>query len=184
VTAAVDQDKPEASICIDCGLCCDGTFLVRGHIFPEEDAEALSMGKVQTLELEGKPYFKQPCPHFAGGCCSIYEKRFTVCRTYRCKLLRQYERGEIDFAEAREAIATAKSLIAAVSASDPAAAKCAERIRLRAELAEIRGSASPDEGAQIAKRLLNIIALDEFMKSRFKRRDEAAETTGTENRQR
>lgn len=54
--------------------------------------------------------FRLPCPAFAAGCCSIYDKRSTVCRTYRCALRIRYDEGQVPLADAERIIAVATSM--------------------------------------------------------------------------
>ncbi len=53
-----------------------------------------------------KTSFLQPCSAFCQGCCSVYDGRPSVCREYRCALLRRLEAGEVSSEEARSLIAS------------------------------------------------------------------------------
>lgn len=149
-------------LCVGCGMCCDGTFHFRGDLFPGREPRPDSFYKNETFTEGGKSYFRMPCPHYDGTCCSIYESRFTACQSYKCKLLIRYEKGEIPFADAKEVVATAKSLIAKVAATDPGSEVRVEREKRRRELAAALKDADAPR-AQLSARLLNMIALDEFI---------------------
>lgn len=164
--------QPDGSdLCIGCGMCCDGTYHLRGRLRPDREAQPLSFYKNENFEEEGQSFFRMPCAHFNGTCCSIYESRYVACRGYRCKLLARFEDGKVSFDEAKEVVAKAKSLIAQVAAADPQARLSGERNRIRTELA--RDLAQPGEAERAGKsaRLLNIVALDEFIDRWFENND-------------
>lgn len=144
-------------------MCCDGTVHFRGDLFPGREPKPASFYQNETFSEGGKSYFRMPCPHYDGQCCSIYESRFTSCRAYKCKLLLRYERGEIALADAKEQVATAKSLIDKVAAADPESKVRVEREKTRQALAEAVKGTQGEERAKLSARLLNIIALDEFI---------------------
>jgi hypothetical protein len=59
--------------------------------------------RIELLEAAGLVFstrdevtsFRQPCSAFGPGCCSVYHDRPSVCRSYRCLLLRRHEAGEV-----------------------------------------------------------------------------------------
>ena len=75
----------------------------------------------------------------------------------------RYEKGEVGFANAKTVIGTAKSLIAKVEATDPGTQVRVEREKRRRELAAALKQADAPQRAQLSARLLNMIALDEFI---------------------
>ncbi len=161
------------SLCVNCGICCDGTLFQHAPLF-EEDTPLLENTPDLKFEDESKTKFSLRCPYFR-GCCSIYDKRFTVCRNFRCKLLREKLAGNISEEEASAVVIEAKRLVAAIQAEDPGGQDYAGRKRLRNELSARLADALPDERAHIATRLLRLIALDEFLASRFRKRKRSAE---------
>ncbi len=93
------------NICIECGLCCDGTIFSFVPIEPEDDVGPLrEVGAI--LETDETARFLQPCAALELRCCSIYESRPSLCRAYRCALLKRVEAGEAEVEEARDIIAT------------------------------------------------------------------------------
>lgn len=78
-----------SKLCMDCGLCCLGALFTRVGITQEEleNAPELSNGE------EKQKHFSQPCQQFKDGCCSIYTKRPSVCRGYRCQLFKDVQTG-------------------------------------------------------------------------------------------
>ena len=172
-TIAVD-DGP----CAGCGLCCDGTLYSFARA-EDDEKEGLAAIGLSLTEHEGKSYFRLPCTKVSCGRCTIYEDRFTICRSFSCALLKRYEAGEIGPIEARETVADPTRLVAAVTADDPAAASHESRKRIRNALAEECASGSEARRRTLAARLLRIVALDEFLERRFRnRKDEAAADAG------
>ena len=160
------EHADEASICIGCGLCCDGTLHARATVKPGDELTVAAAG-LEIAEEKGKRFFRQPCPHFLSGACTIYERRPGVCRTYRCALLTSLEAARTTRTEALDRIATAKKLIAAVRAIDPTAIVPADRSaladRLRAQLASVANS----EREPVAKAILDIAMLEHFLNRWF-----------------
>lgn len=97
------DDDTDESICIDCGMCCDGTLFTWVGL-PDDGDEAMLAGTpIAVKRSEGKSFFSQPCAAFA-GCCSIYASRPSNCRSFRCSLLRRHETGDVSTDEARRII--------------------------------------------------------------------------------
>jgi hypothetical protein len=162
-------------LCIHCGMCCDGTYHDRGRLRPGAEPQPLSFYKNENLREGDLFYFKMPCAHFDGKCCTIYESRYVACRGYRCKLLTRYEQGEVPLDQAKEVVAMAKSLIAEMSATDPQAHLTVERGRIRSELARDLKQTDEPQRASKSARLLKIVALDEFISRWFENNQTNAE---------
>src|SRR4051812_7038039 len=66
---------PEGSeLCLQCGLCCDGTMFSEVGVRPYEREYVVSLGLPVEPGLDGSGITVfQPCPAFVGGCCSLYE---------------------------------------------------------------------------------------------------------------
>ena len=164
----------DESICVGCGLCCDGTLFSHLTTLDETDlGMPLRMLGVEIIVEADPPVFALPCPAVAEGRCTIYEKRFDICRSFRCALLRSYQAGEIDGDQARSKVERAHELVVAVTASDPSAQLYKVRIDVREQLAREVESGTADTSA--AQRLLNIVALDTFLDRwfRLKKKDQA-----------
>jgi hypothetical protein len=159
--------------CVGCGLCCDGTLYDRAKVAPGEESVLTALG----LELEHvaeRTYFRLPCRFQSCGRCTNYEDRWTVCRSFRCALLRRYQAGEIGVDEARTTVETALGLIDAVRAHDPAAVVVGERRRLRRRFTDDVQSGTAADPGSTARRLLNIIALDTFLERWFRNKKAGA----------
>ncbi len=97
------------SLCLECGLCCDGTLF--GYVVKEGGGP-----RAATLLPAKQPgCFSQPCNALGARGCSIYEDRPTACRTFNCTVLTAHELGDATLDEAREAIAELKSRRALVA---------------------------------------------------------------------
>ena len=98
------------SLCLDCGLCCDG------GLFPRASLEGGGpRSAVLTPDPENPGFFTQPCVALDGCRCTIYEDRPTACRRFECSALRALNAGQCTREEALEEIAVIKSRRAAVA---------------------------------------------------------------------
>lgn len=153
--------------CVGCGMCCNGTLYWMAKVTPGEEAVIQAHG-LELTEDKGTTYFKLPCHHEQCGRCTIYEDRFDICRSFRCRLLRSYQAGEVDLAEARNRVETALALVEKVRADDPAATNAYNRRSIRARLAEARESETGEERTVRTRLLLNIVALDTCLERWFR----------------
>ncbi|MEX0299313.1 MAG: YkgJ family cysteine cluster protein [Kordiimonas sp.] len=98
--AALLSAQRSAELCQACGICCNGSLFSFVDI-NETEAEALQDSPVKVLvNRKGKPVFGLPCSALSGSCCSIYEKRPRVCRSYLCALTRQVLNEGVEYSEA------------------------------------------------------------------------------------
>jgi hypothetical protein len=169
-----EQSAAEDSICIGCGFCCDGTLHGRTTVRPDDEKNVIAAG-LEIDEQDQKRFFRQPCPHFSCGTCSVYSVRPQVCRRYRCSLLKSLEAGAIDQREARERIAKAKELVAAVKSLDPTAVTPSARTALAKRLREELGRTLGSDREVTASKLLATAALEHFLNRWFLAKEEAAE---------
>ena len=88
------------SLCLKCGLCCDGTMFQVANVTPEE-ADRLE-GKVELTA--DRTQLVQGCRALDGCRCGVYLERPAVCRTFKCLALASLEAGKLSEAEAHEAI--------------------------------------------------------------------------------
>jgi len=85
-TEAIVEPSPE-SLCLECGLCCDGTVFAAMTIQADERDYVVSLGLTTTPDGD-RFVSPQPCPAFQGGCCSLYTTgRPLACGAYSCQLL-------------------------------------------------------------------------------------------------
>ena len=88
-------------ICLACGLCCDGTLL--GFVQLESEEVPVMKELMQVENANGDGVFIQPCSKYCDG-CTIYSKRPKQCASFKCGLLKSFEKKELDFDMAIELI--------------------------------------------------------------------------------
>jgi hypothetical protein len=108
---AVDQ------LCLQCGLCCDGTLFADVELRAGDDAKRLKkLGLPIAAKGKSKLAFPQSCACFDGKLCEIYEQRPKRCRQFACGLLKQVEAGRLDAVEALSTIHSARKQFEQVNA--------------------------------------------------------------------
>lgn len=92
----------DASICIGCGLCCDGTVVTHLALSDESDLGApLRALGVEVIVAADPPVFELPCPAVDRGVCTIFDRhRPHACAQFECGVLVNHEAGAIDRVEA------------------------------------------------------------------------------------
>jgi uncharacterized protein len=102
----VGDGVDEVSVCIGCGLCCDGTVVTHLAVRDESDLgmPLLALG-VEILSAADPPVFALPCPALADGRCSIHHlHRPHACHAFECVVSVAVTSGSMDRAEARAVI--------------------------------------------------------------------------------
>lgn len=97
------------SLCLSCGLCCDGSLFWAVPVEESEDVPA-------PLDADGR--LRQPCACFDGA-CTIYPDRPAACRTFDCRVLQIVQAGHRDDAWAHQQIAGMRRVLAALDAALP-----------------------------------------------------------------
>ncbi len=151
-------------------MCCDGTLFSRVKAAPDEEPGLAEIG-FALAEIDGHQWFSQPCPMSNCGSCAIYESRPATCRRYRCDLLKAFEAAEIEYDEAVKKIASAKSLLAAVVADDPAACQDRHRMDCWRRYADALAAGDAQERDEVGPKLLRVVALESFLRRWFRNPD-------------
>lgn len=99
-----------SSLCLSCGLCCDGSLLADVRLDPHERGLAVRL-RLTVVDDGTRMSFALPCPLFRDERCNAYEDRPTSCRLFRCGLLRRLDRGEVSLERAREIVKTTRQLV-------------------------------------------------------------------------
>jgi hypothetical protein len=99
-----------SSLCLSCGLCCDGSLLRDVRVYPDERPAALGL-RLTLIDDGTRLSFALPCPLFKDNRCSVYDERPRSCRAFRCGLLRKLDRGEITLERARQIVSTTRQLL-------------------------------------------------------------------------
>lgn len=111
------------SVCIGCGLCCDGTVVSHLAVADESDlgAPLRSLG-VRVIVESDPPGFALPCPAIVDGRCTVYGlHRPAACAQFECSVSRRVLDGTL--------------------APDAARAVIDETFRRRADVEDGRGDA-------------------------------------------
>jgi len=108
------MELEEQSICLDCGLCCDGTMFHAVDLEPSDDVNPLRRKGAVLTSDDLSRRVQLPCVGFDGSCCTIYESRPAACRTYVCSLLESVRKGDTTVSDARSVIRRARELSAVV----------------------------------------------------------------------
>jgi len=157
------------SICIGCGLCCDGTLHGDTRVKPEDIPAAEAAGLSIAADGE-KLFFEQPCIRFSCGRCTVYDFRPGVCQKYRCALLRGVESGKTGEADARVKISLAKDLVAQIVRFAPEAITPAARAKLASSISQSIGGLSGETRDRAAEALLHLNALEFLLEGSFRYR--------------
>jgi uncharacterized protein len=151
-----------STLCLSCGLCCDGTLFDRAKAEPDERERLTDSGLTVFADSQGDK-FRLPCPHLSGCACTIYARRFTICRSFQCKLLQGVNESVIGIEPALETVARAKQLVQQVAAADPGLTQLSRR---REEIRQ--GPPAGDAGR--GKTFLEMLALDRFLDRHFRKK--------------
>jgi uncharacterized protein len=80
------------SLCLSCGLCCNGSFFRRVPLTPEEAARA------------GASHLTQPCVLLKDTCCAAYAQRPLACRRFECLLFSALKGKEVTLSGAQQIV--------------------------------------------------------------------------------
>lgn len=99
-------DVASASVCIGCGMCCDGTLLTHLAVSDESDlGMPLRALGVELITAADPPVFALPCPAVDHGTCTIHQlHRPRACAQFECQLSRAVLDGVVDPDAARSVI--------------------------------------------------------------------------------
>ena len=90
-----------SSICLSCGLCCDGTLIGHVQLGKEELPTLKDLLEIERTDESG--FFLQPCKSYCDG-CTIYLNRPKQCANFNCGLLKSVEQKEVAFTTAVDVI--------------------------------------------------------------------------------
>lgn len=109
-----------STLCLACGLCCDGNLFTQVPLAEDEAARLRGRGLPVTVRGDGSPALRQRCGALAGRCCAVYEARPAGCRRFVCMLHSALAADELGLTDALEIVARAHALLAAADAVLPA----------------------------------------------------------------
>ncbi|MCB9139776.1 MAG: YkgJ family cysteine cluster protein [Caldilineaceae bacterium] len=98
-----DIAKDAATLCISCGLCCDGTLFSHTPLDTDNQRDHVQEG------TDNGDKISQPCAyHGAETGCQIYTSRPNVCRQFKCRLLRKVLESETTLDDAMSIVKMTK----------------------------------------------------------------------------
>ena len=105
------------TVCLACGMCCDGTLLNHADLESWRSRELTKEGFRVFWRNERQQWaFWLPCSHHVDGRCARFEDRPPICGIYQCKLLKRVESGETSTTEALAIVERAKGMVEEVAA--------------------------------------------------------------------
>lgn len=160
---------PLSTLCLRCGMCCDGTLFTHVSLQPEE-VQALRRRGVPLLHRdEGAPVLAQPCSALEGRTCTAYADRPAGCRRYHCQLYSALAEKEVSLDEALGLVDQAHALIAHVERElPPATQEAPGSVMQRARLAATGGPPLSSQGQQAHANAE--LFLDKHFRGRFGQR--------------
>lgn len=110
---------PLSTLCLHCGMCCDGTLFTHVPLQPSEAEVLRERGLTLATREDGGAVLPQRCAALDGRCCTAYAERPEACRRYRCQLLNALADGEVSLEEAKGVVDAAHARVEAVAAAFP-----------------------------------------------------------------
>ncbi|HBM16098.1 MAG TPA: hypothetical protein DD381_07150 [Lentisphaeria bacterium] len=97
-----DFSTKNRNICIECGLCCDGSIYPNVFIHEDDDISFIEQFGFNPSKVNGELSSPLPCKWQKENLCTLYHdsRRLKTCKEYKCKLLEKYLSGEISYAAA------------------------------------------------------------------------------------
>lgn len=89
-----------STLCLECGLCCDGT-LFRHVVITEAERETLVQLGIDVGVKRKAPVMFLPCGKLEGKCCTVYEQRPGGCRRFVCAVGQRLVGKEVTLDDAR-----------------------------------------------------------------------------------
>lgn len=96
-------------LCRACGFCCDWVLFRFAELSADEAAWA-KRRHLPLVDRAGKASLAIPCGAHGRAGCTVYEERPSVCRSFRCVLLRGVADGQTPFEKASALVTRARAL--------------------------------------------------------------------------
>ena len=108
-----------STLCLHCGLCCDGTLFTHVPLRRTEIEPLRALGLPVGTREDGTPVLPQRCAALDGRRCTAYDARPEGCRRYHCQLFAALSEGEVSLPEALAVVDGAHALRAEGEARRP-----------------------------------------------------------------
>lgn len=105
-----------STLCLRCGLCCDGTLFTHVPLRASEVGPLKALGLPVKAREDGTPILPQRCAALDGKRCTAYAERPKGCRHYHCNLFSALSEGEVSLEEALAVVDGAHALLASAGA--------------------------------------------------------------------
>lgn len=92
------------SLCTECGLCCSGAIFADVELRDRREAISMECLGLEIEEEDGRSLLIQPCRALIGTKCTVYAHRPGCCRSFECKLLKEYQSNETSLNEALDVV--------------------------------------------------------------------------------
>lgn len=104
---STESPLAEQEICVNCGLCCDGTLFNYAELQPGERGILPEKIEQKYSKVGEADCFLLPCQYFDGKCTIYEQKRAVVCSAFRCQLLKNFSKGQISKDNANKMVLSA-----------------------------------------------------------------------------
>jgi hypothetical protein len=157
-----------SSLCLECGLCCNGVLFGDVKLQPGDDPTRL---RALGLPVRNRA-FRQPCMQWQDCRCAIYSERPAHCRKFECLLLKQVTAKRLSPGQAREIIRRAQKKLAGIGELLSALGEAEQSYDLRARyrritrVAEVR-KLSSEHAAVYSRLTIEFHQLDRLLRERF-----------------
>jgi Fe-S-cluster containining protein len=135
------------ALCMQCGLCCDGTFYGSVTIAVDERSRLQRVG-LRIVDDEGKAAMKQPCSALRGCLCGAYEERPAACAEYQCSLRKKLVAGEESLHGATATVAKMRELLASIRV----AFECPESMSIWERILAMEEPTTPEEAIAASRK--------------------------------
>lgn len=98
------SDSIAQSLCTECGLCCDGAIFDDVELRDCREATSMECLGLEIEEEDGRSLLIQPCRALIGTKCTVYAHRPRCCRSFECKLLKEYQSNETSLIDALDVV--------------------------------------------------------------------------------
>ena len=140
------------ALCMQCGLCCDGTFY-GSVVVAEGERPHLERVGLRVVQENGATSMPQPCSALRGCLCAVYEERPTACAAYECLLRKKVSAGERTMDEAIATVAQMRALLAAIRA----AFECPESMSIWERILAMEEPTTAEEAAAASRKYAGAI---------------------------
>jgi hypothetical protein len=137
------------TLCKSCGLCCTGHLFIWAKLRPAELDPAEALGMTVFRSDPRQRGFSHPCPLWKGQCTIHDSPHYPhVCRSYKCKLLKEVIGENISLVNAQTRVEQAKAMIRELDAILPCLPNNNFRERLVARIEYLQRSDGLDDAEQ------------------------------------